>query len=71
MSARSTDLNPNVYVGLSLPLKPGRGGDFEKTKTILDIHRAVYYSLLSHTLEDILKSINGELNKRVYKGIEC
>ena len=33
MSARSTDLNPNVYVGLSLPLKPGRGGDFEKTKT--------------------------------------
>ena len=44
---------------------------FEKTKTILDIHRAVYYSLLSHTLEDILKSINGELNKRVYKGVEC
>jgi hypothetical protein len=44
---------------------------FEKTKTILDIHRAVYYSLLSHTLEDILKSINGELNKREYKGFGC
>ena len=44
---------------------------YDKTKTILDIHRAVYYSLLSNTLEDILTSINGELNQRVYKGFRC
>ena len=40
---------------------------FEKTMTILDIHRAVYYSLLENTLSDILKDINGELDKRTYK----
>ena len=46
MSARSTDLNPNVYVGLSLPLKPGRGGDFKKTKTILEQARSNLKNLL-------------------------
>lgn len=44
---------------------------FEKTITILDIHRAVYYSLLENTLQDILKDINGELVKRTYKGYLC
>ena len=44
---------------------------FEKTMTILDIHRAVYYSLLENTLSDILKDINGELDKRTYKGYSC
>ena len=44
---------------------------FEKTMTILDIHRAVYYSLLENTLQDILKDINGELVKRTYKGYLC
>ena len=36
MSALETDLNPDVYIGLSLPIKKGENLDFSMTKTSLE-----------------------------------
>ena len=36
MSALETDLNPNNYIGLSLPIKKGENTDFSMTKTSLE-----------------------------------
>mgnify|MGYP003646535114 FL=1 len=35
MSTIEKDLNPDTYIGLSLPVKFGRNGDFNRTKTTL------------------------------------
>tara|TARA_Y100000361_G_C10902156_1_gene209624 strand:- start:62 stop:487 length:426 start_codon:yes stop_codon:yes gene_type:complete len=35
-SALENDLNPDVYIGLSLPLKNGNNQDFKMTKTSLE-----------------------------------
>jgi phage baseplate assembly protein W len=35
MSTIEKDLNPDTYIGLSLPVKFGRGGDFNRTKKII------------------------------------
>ena len=35
MSTIEKDLNPDTYIGISLPVKFGRNGDFNRTKTTL------------------------------------
>ncbi len=35
MSTIEKDLNPDTYIGLSLPVKFGRDGDFNRTKTTI------------------------------------
>ena len=35
-SALENDLNPDVYIGLSLPLRNGNNQDFKMTKTSLE-----------------------------------
>ena len=36
MGVISTDLNPNAFVGLSLPFEISNNGDFQKTKTLIE-----------------------------------
>jgi len=43
----------------------------KRTDNILDLYKAVQYSLMVNTLEDTLSDINGELAGRTYKGVTC
>ena len=46
MGVISTDLNPNAFVGLSLPFKISNNGDFQKTKTLIEQTRSNIKNLL-------------------------
>ena len=51
-SARENDLNPNIYIGLSLPLKQDKYNDFALTKNSLEQAR--------HNLKNLLLTHVGE-----------
>ena len=51
-SARETDLNPNMYVGLSFPLRRDNNNDFAMTKNSLQQAR--------HNLKNLLLTHVGE-----------
>ena len=55
-SARENDLNPNVYIGLALPIKPADNNIFSLTKNSFDQVR--------HNLRNLLLTNVGE---RVYQ----
>jgi len=55
-SARENDLNPNVYIGLSLPIKPDDNNIFSLTKNS--------YDQVRHNLRNLLLTNVGE---RVYQ----
>jgi len=46
MGVISTDLNPNAFVGLSLPFEISNNGDFQKTKTLIEQTRSNIKNLL-------------------------
>jgi phage baseplate assembly protein W len=46
MGAKEKDLNPDTYIGLSLPIKFGRQGDFTRTKKIIDQTKSNIKNLL-------------------------
>ena len=46
MGVISTDLNPNAFVGLSLPFEVSNNGDFQKTKTLIEQTRSNIKNLL-------------------------
>jgi|TARA_R110000765_G_scaffold404201_1_gene500390 phage baseplate assembly protein W len=52
MSTLEKDLDPNVFIGVSLPLGHGNEGFFAKTKTTLDQAR--------HNIRNLLLTIKGE-----------
>jgi len=52
MGAKENDLNPNVYIGLKLPLMKNELGYFKQTKTTLE--QAV------HNIKNLLLTIPGE-----------
>ena len=51
-SALEKDLNPDVYIGLSLPLKNGNNQDFKMTKTSLE--------QAQHNIKNLLLTSVGE-----------
>ena len=51
-SARENDLNPNIYIGLSLPLRQDKYNDFALTKNSLEQAR--------HNLKNLLLTHVGE-----------
>ena len=54
MSALETDLNPNTYIGLSLPLKRDNNNDFAMTKNSLEqSQHNLKNLLLTHPLERV------------------
>ena len=55
-SARENDLNPNVYIGLALPIKPDDNNVFSLTKNS--------YDQVQHNLRNLLLTNVGE---RVYQ----
>jgi len=55
-SARENDLNPNVYIGLALPIKPDDNNVFSLTKNS--------YDQVKHNLRNLLLTNVGE---RVYQ----
>lgn len=52
MGAKENDLNPNVYIGLELPLKYSSLGYFNQTKTTIE--------QTVHNLKNLLLTIPGE-----------
>ena len=52
MSTLEKDLDPNVFIGISLPLSHGTQGFFAKTKTTLDQARS--------NIRNLLLTIKGE-----------
>lgn len=52
MGAKENDLNPNIYIGLELPLKYNSLGYFKQTKTTLDQAK--------HNIKNLLLTIPGE-----------
>lgn len=52
MSTLEKDLDPNVFIGVSLPLSHGDQGFFAKTKTTLDQARS--------NIRNLLLTIKGE-----------
>ena len=51
-SARENDLNPNIYIGLSFPLRQDKYNDFALTKNSLEQAR--------HNLKNLLLTHVGE-----------
>jgi len=52
MSALENDLNPNIYIGLSFPLRKDKYNDFKMTKTSLEQAK--------HNLKNLLLTYPGE-----------
>jgi phage baseplate assembly protein W len=52
MGARENDLNPDIYIGLTLPLGNSTTGFFEQTKTTI--------KQAQHNITNLLKTIPGE-----------
>tara|TARA_Y100000310_G_scaffold115390_1_gene113932 strand:+ start:269 stop:748 length:480 start_codon:yes stop_codon:yes gene_type:complete len=52
MGARAKDLNPDIYIGLKLPMEMGPNGTFNQTKTALEQTR---YNIIN-----LLKTMKGE-----------
>ena len=46
MSTIEKDLDPDTYIGLSLPISFGRGGDFNRTKKTIDQTKSNIKNLL-------------------------
>ena len=79
MSALETDLNPNTYIGLSLPLKRDNNNDFALTKNSLEqSQHNLKNLLLTHPLERVgqpefgcrlrdicFEPIDGDLPKKI------
>ena len=52
MGAREKDLNPDIYIGIKLPMEMGSDGTFQRTKTTLE---QTQYNIMN-----LLKTIKGE-----------
>ena len=51
MGAREKDLNPDIYIGLRLPMEMGSNGTFKQTKTTLEQTRYNIINLFNDSLE--------------------
>jgi len=85
MSTIEKDLNPDTYIGLSLPVKFGRNGDFNRTKTTLKQTASNIKNLLltrkgerlgnptfgSELMSTLFEPMDGDLETKVEESIRA
>ena len=72
MSALETDLNPNAYIGLKLPIKNSNNLDFDMTKTSLEQSRFnITNLLLTNTGERVYQpEFGSRLRELIFEQID-
>ena len=85
MSTIEKDLNPDTYIGLSLPIKFGRDGDFNRTRKIIKQTASNIRNLLltrrgerlgnptfgSELMDALFEPMDGELESKLEESIRA